>query len=69
MITGHFTNSNQKCGIIVVYRITALSLGREIDLIRYDPEAIDDFSDGGNPFEGGSIVLTVTPLHHLVGRE
>ncbi|MCJ8272688.1 MAG: hypothetical protein MJK04_25245 [Psychrosphaera sp.] len=53
----------------LVYRIAALSLGREIELVRYDPEAIDDFNDDDNPLEGGSIVLTVTPLSHLVGRE
>jgi hypothetical protein len=53
----------------LVYRIAALSLGREIELIRYDPAAIDDFNDDGNPLEGGSIVLTVTPLSHLVGTK
>jgi hypothetical protein len=53
----------------LVYRIAALSLGREIELIRYDPAAIDDFNDDDNPLEGGSIVLTVTPLSHLVGTK
>ncbi len=53
----------------LVYRIAALSLGREIELVRYDPEAIDDFNDEDNTLEGGCIVLTVTPLNHLGGRE
>jgi hypothetical protein len=62
----------------LIYRIASMALGEEIPLQPYDPERCgampDDFDDddlNGDdlPIGSGTIILTVTPLPVMSGKE
>ncbi|NQZ10765.1 MAG: hypothetical protein HRT35_26735 [Algicola sp.] len=57
----------------LIYRIASMALGEEIPLQPYNPthseEMPADFDDDELPIGDGTIILTVTPMDILSGRE